>query len=245
MGRPACTLWAEHGCGSEKDGFGVKKKKKKVAKPRGEKIIMKMTRTNQLTPSTTGQMGNPGSMVRAQGMKRGVRIIECSDPHDPGSEGRLLQEVFRLMNIRCELVRAESTEELIAAVSDSKYKYVHVSTHGFVEHNKSFEGWWSRNGIGTRKAFAQHEGAFARKCLVSTACKSGVRGFGEHVVGFLGAQYYIAPNGSPLWHNAALFSHIFYFKLFRTKGTFAKAFSSYAKVYKNPHKFRLFRKDAL
>jgi hypothetical protein len=215
-----------------------------VAKPRGEKIIMKMIRTNQLTPSTTGQMGNPGSMVRAQGMKRGVRIIECSDPHDPGSEGRLLQEVFRLMSIRCELVRAKSIKKLIAAVSDSKYKYVHVSTHGFVEHNKSFQGWWSRNGIGTRKAFAQHEGAFARKCLVSTACRSGAQSFGERVVGFLGAQYYIAPNGSPSWHNAALFSHIFYFKLFRTKGTFAKAFSSYAKVYKNPHEFRLFRKDA-
>ena len=177
-------------------------------------------------------------------MKRGVRIIECSDPHDPGSEGRLLQEVFRLMNIRCELVRAKSIEELIAAVSDSKYKYVHVSTHGDFKDNKSFRGWWSPNGTGTRRAFAQHEGAFARKCLVSTACRSGAQRFGEHVVGFLGAQYYIAPKGCPSWHNAALFSHIFYFKLFRTKGTFAEAFRSYAEVYKNPHEFRLFRKDA-
>jgi hypothetical protein len=174
-------------------------------------------------------------------MMRGVQIIECQDPDDPGSEGRLLQEVFKLMDVRSELVRVASIEQLIASVAESKYKFVHVSTHGVVGDEKRFKGWWTAGGRGSKKAFEEFEKTFTSKCIVSTACMSGAESFGKHVVGFLGAKYYIAPKGSPYWHNAALFSHIFYFKLFRTKGTVEKAFSSYAQSYKNPHAFKLFR----
>lgn len=182
------------------------------------------------------------STVSASNMKAGVRIIECMDGDDPGSEGRLLHEVFKLMGVSSELVQAGSIKELIALVRESKYKYVHISTHGVVEEN-AFKGWWSSDGIGKKKAFASSKNAFNSKCLISTACMSGSEGFGKHVVGFLGAKYYIAPKGSPYWHNAALFSHIFYFKLFRTKGAVRKAFNSYAQSYKNPHEFKLFQQD--
>jgi hypothetical protein len=146
------------------------------------------------------------------------------------------------MEVSVELVRAESIEQLISSVAESRYKHVHVSTHGVVRKSDSFSGWWSANGIGRREAFSDHENAFVGKSLVSTACNSGAKAFGEHVVGFLGAKHYIGPEKSPYWHNAALFSHIYYYKLFGAKRTVARAFESYAESYKNPHKFRLFTK---
>src|SRR5207253_1593165 len=92
--------------------------------------------------SSATEDGWPPSLscvVGPQNMKNGVRIIECRDRSDPGSEGRLLQEVFNLMDVPSELFLADSIKELISAVSDSNYKYVHVSTHGVVEDNTSFK----------------------------------------------------------------------------------------------------------
>ena len=177
-------------------------------------------------------------------MKNGVLIIECPDDTDPGSEGRLLQEVFRLMEVPHKLLRVQTIQDLISAVSESEFKYVHVATHGVVTDNSAFKGWWSPKGTGTKKTFSGQQGTFGTSCIVSTACRSGVAGFGRHVVDVLGSKYYIAPTGSPLWHNAALFSHIFYYKLFRTKTSVRMAFKSYDESYKNPHDFKLYARAA-
>jgi hypothetical protein len=173
-------------------------------------------------------------------MEHGVRIIECRDPDDPGSEGRLLNEVFNLMEVPSELVLVTSIHDLLECVAKSKYKYIHIATHGVIDENNRFKGWWGVKGTGNKKALSQFKQTFTSKCIVSTACMSGTERFGNLVTDFLGARCYVAPKRSPSWHNAALFSHIFYFKLFRTEGTIKKSFSSYAKAYKNPHEFKLF-----
>jgi len=174
-------------------------------------------------------------------MKLGVTIVECVDVDDPGSEGRMLREVFNLMGVESELVYVTSISELLKAIDKSKMRYVHVSTHGRISSNDKFKGWWTPQGDGTKSAFLKHDLDLSNKAIVSTACKSGAKGFGKYLTEVLNCKCYIAPSGSPKFYNAALFSHIFYHKLFNTKKSFEKAFNSYEKNYKNPHGFKLFQ----
>ena len=177
-------------------------------------------------------------------MKRGVCIIECLGVEDPGSEGTLLKKVFNLMEVESELVRVTSIEQLLAAIAHSKFQHIHISTHGSVSNDRRFQGWWTPRGSGTKRAVERQKIVVACNSIVSTACKSGARGFAKYVTDNWGCKYYVAPRGSPYFYDAALFSHIFYYKLFKTKGTVPKAWASYTKRYMNPHGFALYKRNA-
>lgn len=176
-------------------------------------------------------------------MKRGVLIVECLALGDPGSEGRLIREVLNLMQVESDYVHVSSIEELLATIADAKYRHVHLSTHGAVTESDAFAGWWTKMNHGSLKRIKSFEGRFTCTAIVSTACKSGSQAFGKYVVNVLGSKYYIAPRGSPYFHNAALFSHIYYHKLFRTQRAVSKAFDSYVARCKNPHRFSLYKRD--
>lgn len=175
-------------------------------------------------------------------MTRGVCIVECLDKDDPGSEGRALKEIFNLMEVDSELVRVKSIFELFEAIAETAFPHVHVSTHGVTTDADKFGGWWTHRGRGSKSVIQEIDLEFSCTSIVSTACKSGSREFAEYVLQ-LGSRFYIAPTGKPTFYNAALFSHIYYHKLFKTKKSVRKAFSSYEDGYKNPHGFRIFPKS--
>jgi hypothetical protein len=177
-------------------------------------------------------------------MKTGVRIVECIDKEDdPGSEGRFLLEALRLMEVDVELLRVKKIEDLFEKISTSEMKFVHIATHGVITDTKNFRGWWTHRGIGNKQTVKQIKPKAQCKAIVSTACKSGVSEFANYVVNTMGSSYYIAPTGSPSWHNAAFFTHIYYYKLFQAKGTVEKAFKSYQESFRNPHKFQIFKRN--
>ncbi|MBL5862161.1 hypothetical protein JBO49_16270 [Serratia fonticola] len=176
-------------------------------------------------------------------MENGVQIIECLDDDDPGSEGKCLWHILKLMKIEVKYLHVESINELLEAIISSKYKYIHISAHGCISKEKKFKGWWTKNGIGSKRKVAKYRGRVTAIAIISTACKSGTESFGNYVVNELGAQYFIGPTGSPKFYNASLFAHIFYHKLFKTKHGVRKAFNSYKKIYKNPHNFSLYAKN--
>lgn len=173
-------------------------------------------------------------------MKNGVHIIECLDQKDPGSEGKCLRHVFKLMEIETKYTHAKSIDVLLSAIEGSRYKFIHISTHGAVGKEDQFKGWWTPSGIGTKRHVFKLNGKLKNTAIISTACKSGAKGFGRHVVDIMGCKYFIGPSGSPKFYNSTLFAHIFYHKLFKTKGGVAAAFKSYDENYKNPHGFKLY-----
>lgn len=177
-------------------------------------------------------------------MKRGVCIIECVDPDDPGSEGRVLKEIFNLMQVESALVRVSSIDELFDAICNAEFRNVHISTHGAISNDQRerFRGWWTPNGVGSKKRLAEKNIKVACTTIVSTACKSGERGFANVVTNNWGSQYYIGPTGSPNFYNSALFSHLYYHKLFKTKRKVRDAFKSYTDGFKNPHGFALYQR---
>ena len=173
-------------------------------------------------------------------MQYGVEIIECLDNEDPGSEGRCLKHIFNLLEIESKYSHVVSIDELLQAIAESKYQYIHISAHGTINDQNKFKGWWTPKGIGTKANVEQINGKVKATAIVSTACKSGSESFGRYVVDVLGCKYFIGPTGKPKFYNASLFAHIFYHKLFRTKGSVSVAFKSYDKNYKNPHGFKLY-----
>lgn len=172
-------------------------------------------------------------------MKKGVLIIECLDKDDPGSEGRVLEEVFKLMQVESQRRRVASIEELLKVLVAGTFRHVHISTHGSLTAKNKFQGWWTPSNVGTRRMLEKIPIKLACTSIVSTACRSGATRFANLVTNKWGAKYYIAPARSPVFHNAALFAHIYYYKLFYTRRTVPCAFESYANNYKNPHGFTL------
>lgn len=178
-------------------------------------------------------------------MKDGVLIIECLDKDDPGSEGRLLKELFNLMQVASQRVRVASIDKLLEALADSAFRHVHISTHGSVtdDDEEKFRGLWTPKGVGTRHAVGRTPIKLACTSIVSTACKSGSKGFAKHVADQWGVKYYIAPAGSPFFYDAAFFALTYYYKLFINKLTVPKAFASFAQNHENPHSFTLSRRN--
>lgn len=173
----------------------------------------------------------------------GVGIIECLDKDDPGSEGRCLEHVFNLMEIDSAYSHVDSIDDLLRSIAESEFQYVHISAHGATGGKQDrFKGWWTPKGIGTKAKVAQLIGNVKATAIISTACKSGTQGFGRYIVNELGCQYFIGPTGSPKFYNASLFAHIFYHKLFRSKGGVPSAFRSYENINisNNPHHFTLY-----
>ncbi|MDD5461662.1 MAG: hypothetical protein PHG00_08530 [Methylococcales bacterium] len=173
-------------------------------------------------------------------MLRGVEIIECLDQDDPGSEGRCLKHILNLMEIKSNYSHVSSIDTLLHTITASRFQYIHISTHGITSIEDQFKGWWTPKGIGTRAKVAQINGEVNATAIVSTACKSGSKSFGRYLVDDLGCKYFIGPTGFPKFYNVSLFVHIFYHKLFMTKGRVPNAFKSYNEIYKNPHGFKLY-----
>ena len=177
-------------------------------------------------------------------MKHGVKIIECLDKSDPGSEGLFLKHAFDLMKVESSYCHVSSIDDLLSEIAKSRFKYIHISAHGETEGEEDrFSGWWTPNGTGTKANVAGLVGNVRATAIVSTACKSGTKGFGRYVVDKLGCQFFIGPTGSPRFYNASLFSHLFYHKLFKTKRGVLSAFNSYSENYKNPHRFRIYERE--
>ncbi|OLF51777.1 hypothetical protein [Pseudomonas chlororaphis] len=174
-------------------------------------------------------------------MTKGVCIIECVCEDDPGSEGKVLKEIFNLMQVKSKLIRVRSIKQLLKALAQTEMTHVHIATHGAVTKNKRFVGWWTHDGEGSHAKLRENAISLKGTTVVSTACQSGSRTFARLLTQELGCKNYIAPTGSPSFHSAALFAHIYYHKLFKTKKTVRKAFVSYAKRYRNPHEFTLFK----
>lgn len=147
------------------------------------------------------------------------------------------------MDVKAQLIRVTKIEALFEAIAKIEMRFSHIATHGQLTKTDKFRDWWTARGVGSKQKLDTLKPKPKAKCeaIVSTACKSGSSGFANYVVNTMGVPYYIAPTGSPKWHNAAIFTHIYYYKLFLTKGTVEKAFRSYNEAYKNPHSFRLFK----
>lgn len=174
-------------------------------------------------------------------MKRGVKIIECLDEDDPGSEGRFLKHALDLMRIKSSYCHVDSIHDLLNEILKSEFEYIHISAHGELGDEKEhFNGWWTPNGTATKSKLNRLTGKVRAIAIISTACRSGTKKFGRHVVDTLGCNYFIGPTGSPKFYNASLFSHLFYHKLFKTKRSVIGAFNSYEKNYRNPHRFRIY-----
>lgn len=182
--------------------------------------------------------------TRRRRLKKGVHIIECLDDDDPGSEGRCLKHLFNLLEVASKYQRVRSIDDLIAAMHSSKYRYIHISTHGKIGKRDQFQGWWTPGGHGRKSMMDKLKGKLRCRLVISTACRSGTRGFGQYVVDHLGSKYFIGPEKSPSFASAVLFSHIIYHKIFITHRSLRKAFSSYEKGYKNPYDFKLYRREA-
>lgn len=173
-------------------------------------------------------------------MNNGVLILECLSKSDPGSEGRFLSHMFDLMQVKSQYVEVRTHEQLFAMIQSCPFEYIHITTHGSVSEEEKFRGWWTPNGTAKKSRISALEGKVSCKAIISTACLSGTKGFGEYVVNKLGSKYYVGPNGSPKFHNSVFFAHIFYHKIFILGSGVKKAVASYRTSYKNPHKFTVY-----
>ncbi|PPQ16546.1 hypothetical protein CV770_25800 [Bradyrhizobium sp. AC87j1] len=167
----------------------------------------------------------------------GVLILECIDKADPGSEGRFLSHMFNLMGVNSQYVEIRTKRQFLMMLETSPFKTIHITTHGAIT-NKQFRAFWTPNGAVRLEALS--DDVLSDKALVSTACKSGSKAFAEALVEKTGARFYIAPTASPRFHNAILFAHWFYHKVFILKVSVPRAVRDYRDGYKNPHDFAIY-----
>jgi hypothetical protein len=178
-------------------------------------------------------------------MKRteGVLLLECLDKSDPGSEGRFLSHMFNIMQVKHQYIEIKTLPQLMALLKCSPYKIIHITTHGSVNKKEKFFGLWTKKGNLTSKQLESLKGKLKGYSIVSTACKSGTNDFRTSFIKTAQCDFFIAPKGSPKFHNSIFFSHIFYHKYFILKKDIKTILSQYNKKYKNPHNFVLISFD--
>jgi len=173
---------------------------------------------------------------------RGVLILECQDKGDPGSEGRFLAHMFDLMEIPNQYIEVRTKEQFLGLLESAPYEFVRITTHGTVHGTEEeFEGFWTPSGTVRVEDLESLKGCLTGRHIISTACCSGSLPFSRSLLKHSKCRCYIAPEGSPKFHNAILFSHVFYHKYYVLKRPYKVAFQEYSKRYKNPHDFRLTR----
>jgi hypothetical protein len=188
-------------------------------------------------------MKSPERLSLDKTTERGVLILECIDQSDLGSEGRFLSHMFDLMDVPCQYVEIRTPEQLLSLLGCSPYKYIHITTHGYVtESSKKFIGWWTPNGIVKKKILQPLEGKLINKIIVSTACNSAEKGFCDYIVDRLGCKHYIAPARNPKFHNSIMFAHLFYHKVFILRLSAKNSYKRYEQNYKNPHLFSIYNR---
>ena len=185
-------------------------------------------------------------------MKRnGVLILECLDQADPGSEGRFLAHMFDLMGVAHQYVEVRTRHQMISLLQESPYKVIHVTTHGSIREEREketeeFEGWWTTDKTITQNVLTRNlKDKLKNVVLVSTACKSGDSAFSQALIATCGVYRYIAPEGSPKFHNAIFFAHLFYHKYFILNIKADEIIEQYYDRYKNPHDFTIFKKKRI
>jgi hypothetical protein len=173
--------------------------------------------------------------------KHGVLILECRDGRDPGSEGRFMVHMLRLMGIKRRYEEVKTRKRFLEKLAASPYEMVHVTTHGLYGDvkKKKFAGLWFQVGSVGNSDINALRGRLRGCTVVSTACLSGDKKFGRKLLKVTGCDYYIAPKGRPKFHNSICFVHIFYHKLLIAKKSVKTSVAEYNKGFKNPHKFEL------
>lgn len=179
-------------------------------------------------------------------MKKGVLILECLDQSDPGSEGKFLSHMFDLMGVDNQYVEIRTRAQFISMIKSCPYKVIHITTHGEVEkissNRERFKGWWTQDGPISKTIIDDNlENSLTGKIIVSTACLSGYTKYANYLIEKTGCKYYIAPEGSPSFHNSIFFAHIFYHKYFILNNKLNNIFERYDSRYKNPHEFSYFQ----
>jgi len=175
--------------------------------------------------------------------KKGVLILECLSESDPGSEGKFLSHLFSLMNVPHQYIEVHTRYQMLALLKKSPYKIIHITTHGSVNDEDKFLGFWTKDGTITKELLDPLNGKLDGHTIVSTACMSADKTFREEFISNTLCDFFIAPTGSPKFHNSVFFSHIFYQKHFILHKDVETILTEYNEQYKNPHDFSLLSFD--
>jgi hypothetical protein len=164
----------------------------------------------------------------------GVLILECLDTKkgDPGSEGRFLVHMLNLMEVQNQYVEIRTKQQFSAMLGVNPFDVVHITTHGALK-DQQFRGFWTPKGTVRLDDF--DDGALDAKVVVATACGAGQLDFKNEFIKKVSCKYYIAPDGTPIFHNAIFFAHWFYHNLFVLKRSPPEIVTRYNDNYKNPH----------
>ena len=174
---------------------------------------------------------------------RSVLILECLDKGDPGSEGRFTTHMLSLMGIKNQYIQVETKEQFVALLrtAPSQAGIIHITTHGRCSKN-AFHGFWTPEG--DVQTDDLEEVRLSGKTIISTACLSGQLPFARRFQKVTSCRHYVAPQKSPRFHNAIMFSHLSYHNHFILKKNVDEAFGKYKTTYKNPHDFHVIKSRA-
>ena len=168
--------------------------------------------------------------------KQGVLILECLNKSDPGSEGRCLSHMFNLMKIPNQYLEIQTLYQFISLMKRSPYEIIHITTHG-IKDNGQFVGFWTKNGILTKKKLNYLKNKLKGYSVVTTACSSGDSDFRESFEDVTSCKYFVATNKDVRFYNSIFFCNIFYYYLFIRKKDIPKILDFYNTKFKNPHEF--------
>ena len=183
----------------------------------------------------------PNHLNRSKKMpSKGVLILECSEESDPGSEGRFVSHMLDLMEVPHKYVKVKNKEDLVNRLQSSPFRIIHIATHGVFKkskQDKKFIGIWTPTGKLKQSDLELLRDKLEERTIVCTACLSADKQFREKIIEVTGCSHYVAPIGSPYFHDAIFFAHIFYHKHFILKRSVRKSIGQYSRTYKNPHRF--------
>jgi len=168
--------------------------------------------------------------------KQGVLILECLNKSDPGSEGRCLSHMFNLMKIPNQYLEIQTLYQFISLMKRSPYEIIHITTHG-IKDNGQFVGFWTKNGILTKKKLSYLKNKLKGYSVVTTACSSGDSDFRESFEDVTSCKYFVATNKDVRFYNSIFFCNIFYYYLFIRKKDIPKILDFYNTKFKNPHEY--------
>lgn len=175
--------------------------------------------------------------------KEGVLILECLSKSDPGSEDKFLSHLFSLMNVPHQYIEVHTRYQMLALLKKSPYKIIHITTHGSVNDEDKFLGFWTKDGKVSEELLIPLSEKLDGYTIISTACMSASEEFRNDFISITLCDYFIAPTGSPYFFDSVFFSHIFYHKYFINKKNIKLILKDYNKRYKNPHGFCLLSFD--
>src|SRR6266404_4377903 len=127
--------------------------------------------------------------------ENGVFILECLKQSDPGSEGRLHSNLFRIMEAKHQYIEVRTKHQFLALMAKPTFSTVHVTTHGSVTEKDAFLGLWPHDGTITRDRFKSIKDKLQGITVVCTVCQSGDEAFRRDFIQPTGCARFIAPLG--------------------------------------------------